>query len=880
MARRFRAISLALCLQMLLVQVLISEIPENASALTPHSPIYIDGNSGFTVPNGVVGGNGAWDDPFIIEGWEIDASTAQGIEVRNTDAHFIVRDVYVHSGSFFYNGIYFSSVLNASVRNGTFTDNQNGLIVELSSNVTIKGSNISNNQNFGVFFSDVDNGTIEYNNVTSHGWSGISSVLSTDIVVKGNNVSENMEGIGLLDTSGYVIDNNITGNGDGIGVYDCADLTVANNSIASNSQFGVRVVDSTVIKIWGNAFSDDGVFLEGSAVSHYNSHTITTDNIVNGAPIHYFKDTANLSVSGQPAGQVILANCTNITITGLDLSSTDVGLQIAFSDIISINQSRFSDNMYGIHMVFSYNVTMSTLNITSNSMEGIFAEDSGYIAVSGSNMSYNSYGLWIRDTPNVKVVGSHFFGNGNGMGIFFSADVNVTGNTLIQNGDDGMDIERISNLVVANNYVYDSYMGINLYRLHNGTIVGNNASAHSNFGILLSESDDSLVAGNMVSDSKFGVGVFYSDNVTLVSNNISVCWQNGVRLFSSTNILVHHNHLTDNAGQAFDDGANSWDNGYPSGGNHWSDYAGVDMLSGINQDEPGSDGLGDTPYVIDADSKDNYPLMPSIEPPQPPGLLGAHLSGANSENVTISWYLSPDDGAGLGSVRSYVVLRNTTYDPGGLGYAAVAFLSNGTESHLDNLAGEGDPNDYFYLVCAVDAVNNSACSEDQAGKFTRSLSVGPNLVSIPLIQSSESVETVLQTVAFDAAWAYDAFDDNDPWGWHMPFKPDRGDFVRIDHTTGVWVNVVAISNLTAAGIVPFSTNISLRAGWNLVGFPSYDKAFALADLKAIVPVLRAEGFDGLAPPSFLRVLLDSEFLSSGFGYWVKVAEDTSWNVSW
>jgi hypothetical protein len=45
------------------------------------------------------------------------------------------------------------------------------------------------------------------------------------------------------------------------------------------------------------------------------------------------------------------------------------------------------------------------------------------------------------------------------------------------------------------------------------------------------------------------------------------------------------------------------------GGNYWSDYGGIDLNSTPNQDVPPPDGIGDTPYVIDADSQDNYPLM-------------------------------------------------------------------------------------------------------------------------------------------------------------------------------------------------------------------------------------------------------------------------------
>jgi len=54
---------------------------------------------------------------------------------------------------------------------------------------------------------------------------------------------------------------------------------------------------------------------------------------------------------------------------------------------------------------------------------------------------------------------------------------------------------------------------------------------------------------------------------------------------------------------------NRWDNGYPSGGNYWSNYTGVDLHSGSNQDETGSDSIGDTACAIDVNNTDRYPLM-------------------------------------------------------------------------------------------------------------------------------------------------------------------------------------------------------------------------------------------------------------------------------
>ena len=54
---------------------------------------------------------------------------------------------------------------------------------------------------------------------------------------------------------------------------------------------------------------------------------------------------------------------------------------------------------------------------------------------------------------------------------------------------------------------------------------------------------------------------------------------------------------------------NVWDDGYPSGGNYWTDHNPPDIYSGPYQNETGSDKIGDISYFIDGNNTDRYPLI-------------------------------------------------------------------------------------------------------------------------------------------------------------------------------------------------------------------------------------------------------------------------------
>jgi parallel beta-helix repeat protein len=210
----------------------------------------------------------------------------------------------------------------------------------------------------------------------------------------------------------------------------------------------------------------------------------------------------------------------------------------------------------------------------------------------------------------------------------FTADINdsvvvqrsnivIDGNgyTLQGSGSgDGFCLSDINNVTVTRTNIKGFsplWYGIIVSRSFNISICGNNIMNNSHYGIGLFASHNNIYDNN-ITDNDRGIGLYSSHNNFVVGNNFANNVY-GIRLGDSSDNIFYHNNFINNEVQVYDEGSsksiNVWDNGYPSGGNFWSVYTGVDMKSGFYQNETGSDGIGDMPHIINANNTDNYPLM-------------------------------------------------------------------------------------------------------------------------------------------------------------------------------------------------------------------------------------------------------------------------------
>ena len=176
------------------------------SEYTKRGWVVIEGNANFTAANGVIGGSGIASDPYIIANWDIDSANSVGIYIESTDAHFIIRNCYVHGDSTSrYNkqvGINLDNCSNGTLNSNKCSGNLAGVVLEsfsgLSHNNTIVNNTCDSNDQNGIAIASSNNNTLISNKCLSNGRWGIVLDSSSNNIVCNNAILHNTGfGIGI-----------------------------------------------------------------------------------------------------------------------------------------------------------------------------------------------------------------------------------------------------------------------------------------------------------------------------------------------------------------------------------------------------------------------------------------------------------------------------------------------------------------------------------------------------------------------------------------------------------------------------------------------------------------------------------------------------------
>jgi parallel beta-helix repeat protein len=199
--------------------------------------------------------------------------------------------------------------------------------------------------------------------------------------------------------------------------------------------------------------------------------------------------------------------------------------------------------------------------------------------------------------------------SGHGLEIDWSTTVTAVDNYIFGNRDEGIYAYDCQNCTLTGNFVSGNHWSGVLIQSGNGNVIINNTISNNDHvgGIWLFDGTASnTVSGNTILNNSRGVYIgfwttyYSSPQGNLIVNNTLEGNSIGINIDYSNANAVYHNQIVGNDAQSTvkPGYSNVWDNGCE--GNYWSDYNGTDS---------NGDGIGDTPYVIDANNVDNYPLM-------------------------------------------------------------------------------------------------------------------------------------------------------------------------------------------------------------------------------------------------------------------------------
>ena len=289
------------------------------------------------------------------------------------------------------------------------------------------------------------------------------------------------------------------------------------------------------------------------------------------------------TIDGGGSGKVVTVTSSNVTICELTITHSG-------------NSTSFPEDA-GVVLLNARNALIEDCIITANGLNGLYFYNSSNNTIKGCDISYNNTvyykgAIHLRNSPYVTITGNNIYSNiGPGITVRSQSDhVMITDNHVYSNTSTGIHLGHSNYGVVSNNIVHDNVRGLDFDGADYNTIKDNT----------IRQNGEALLV------------YFYAYNNTFVGN---IAEENGIGISIARNAggghKFYHNIMIGNTEQVHIENSYAyiWDNGYPDGGNYWSDYTGTDVYGGAGQNIPGSDGIGDTPYVIDARNRDNYPLM-------------------------------------------------------------------------------------------------------------------------------------------------------------------------------------------------------------------------------------------------------------------------------
>jgi parallel beta-helix repeat protein len=299
------------------------------------------------------------------------------------------------------------------------------------------------------------------------------------------------------------------------------------------------------------------------------------------------------------------------------------------------------------------------------------------VAVSGFNIESFNYSSSSKRATGFSVEGDNCTITDNNIsnlyyGIFCSVQSStlISRNSITSNYKDGIRFCGGSQNVFTENYISGNSQSAIAIEGYSNTI-SKNKIENNNRGIGVGTSYSIIFGNHLVNNIESGL--YFAGSSNIISSNEIIGSKWGVYfspLFSAPNgNIFYHNTFdnTFNVGGLSAYNVQMWDNGYPSGGNHWSDY----VSKYPEADEIATSGIGNKAYEVGDNNTDRYPLIDPLDNEDSNDLPSAIAPPAvGTNNIVAHWpfdVIEPDnvtpDETGINSAVLGSTTGNVSFTP-------------------------------------------------------------------------------------------------------------------------------------------------------------------------------------------------------------------------
>ncbi len=384
---------------------------------------------------------------------------------------------------------------------GTVPEGAGQVILANSTGVTVENQELSQNT-IGLSLGFSNNNNIKNVTISGNNQRGAVLYSSSENEVKESTFSSNSD-VGLLIWMNS--ENNI----------------VYNNSFSNNVRSAIEIYSSINSTIRENEMDGSGVYIGfrgNDILPHWNTHEIDTSNTVNGKPVYYWKNQVGGTVP-EGAGQVILANCTDVIIQNQEINSASAAITTAYSERILVKNNTVSENRWhGIGALRgSQNINITRNTASNNNRALVTFNTAGGSSFTHNTINQNAVSMYLTGGSNYVFNNSVFGGT---LGLYIPSPNNEVLSNYVNDVDrEGIKVygswSNIENEFIDNVVINSGGNGVVLETRKN-TMVNNTILDSGGNGVHISKRNNLLIDNKVFNSSEWD---FYSES-TSTQNSI------------------------------------------------------------------------------------------------------------------------------------------------------------------------------------------------------------------------------------------------------------------------------------------------------------------------------------------------------------------------